>query len=498
MNANLQNKSIQRNGTGEDIRYSPRVLSDLKKMVIPHPIIKASPVPNPVEILKFPKSPQKTVNERFRYHLLCPENLMPILDEIEKNPPDLPAFRMAYLREIIYLICAHEREDGYSYLLMKLVSKLIPGEEHYFKYLLGRGWIERTSNYKPGAKSYGYRFVEKFRSKYIGYPLNDARLIRRIEKCKPAARRWGYSIQNEFIENIKIAPAAWDFIEKHYTEDNYNYAIGCLTRIQNGEWKHNFDETAGRYHSNITNMPKDLRRFIEIYGQRITTNIDIKNSQPYFIILLLTNPGKIAHLAKDKYLRMFLESLQISDSEDIKRYITLVTAGKLYEYLWKQFKARGLHFESRDGVKKVVMQILFDYNSHMPIARQIFAELFPVVHEIFNRLRGSKKGDKFESFKRFSILLQSIEAEVMLKKIYPRIIKELPEVVALTVHDSILCTAGVNRIFAIMNEELKAYVGYTPILKIETFAAFGSSTLGIIAIERGKGEREGEKGSIVL
>lgn len=481
MNTNLQNNSLRNIRTDEQNRYSPRVLTDIKKIDYPH-LRKARKIKS---ILMIPEPLQKSDIEKVKYHFLIPKNLIPVLNQIEQNPPKIPGFRMAYLKEIIYFICMHRRDDGYSYLLMSIISKIIPNEEYYFRFLLSQGLIDRTNHYEVGVKSYGYRFPEKYQSKFIQYPLRDARLIRRLEKLKPLTRKRIATSQDKFIRDFTMRPAVREFIERNLEGESYNYALAHLTQIENGDKFYLIDPTAGRYHNNITNMHKELRRFIEIHGHHFTDNIDIRNSQPYFSILFLTNPGKIAQLAKNKNLRMFLESLQPSKNEDVNKYIPLVVSGKFYEYLVDEFGSRGLTY-SRDEVKKQVMKIFFDRNIHSSKAKEIFAELFPTVYGIFNLIRGNKKGDKFTSYERFSILLQAIEANVMLNIIYPRIIRELPEVIALTIHDSIMCTGEAKKILDIMNEELKKFVGTAPLLKVESLNKYSDPKLVNDRYSKGK------------
>jgi hypothetical protein len=103
-------------------------------------------------------------------------------------------------------------------------------------------------------------------------------------------------------------------------------------------------------------------------------------------------------------------------------------------------------------------------------ARAIFKANFKTVHRIFSKVRGSEKGDKFTSFKRFAILLQSVESFLMLDVILKRIYRELPGTIAVTVHDSVmtgLLTNNVEAVRKIMEEELTFFVGMTPQIKIE-------------------------------
>jgi hypothetical protein len=160
--------------------------------------------------------------------------------------------------------------------------------------------------------------------------------------------------------------------------------------------------------------------------------------------------------------------------EDVKRYIYLVTSGQIYEYLMHEFSKVGLQV-TRDETKVQVLRILFARN-RMPEdeinrkCRQIFKARFPTVLRIFSKVRGREKGDKFHNYKRFAILLQRIEAYLMLDVILKRIHKELPGTIAITIHDSIMTgilTNNVEAVREIMIEELTSFIGFPPQIKIE-------------------------------
>lgn len=109
-------------------------------------------------------------------------------------------------------------------------------------------------------------------------------------------------------------------------------------------------------------------------------------------------------------------------------------------------------------------------NVHVSKSRKVFAELFPEVYRVFSLVRGSQRGNKFNSYQRFSILLQRIEAHLVLDVIERKINEEYPEIITLTIHDSImtsLYTDHVQVVKEIMEEELTHFVGFKPKLKIE-------------------------------
>jgi len=295
-----------------------------------------------------------------KFKNVIPEKLIPIIEQVKQNPPSIPGFRISFLEQIIYWICSKKEENGYSYLNMKYLRKQIPQAEQYVKYLLSIPLIERTKNYIPGKRSYGYRIATDFESKYVYRIVTDQKLIRKINETPRKFAR-GFSVQNKYIQDFTIDPQALKFAENNYSGESYNTAIVSINMVNNGEKYSLVDKAGGRFYSNLTNMPSGLRQFVRIKDRYLRANVDIKNSQPYFSTMILTNPREVVRFAKSKEFGMVLKNLYIPDNEDIKLYINLVTTGMFYEYFMPYFEANGLP-ATRAEVKKAVMTILFDRN----------------------------------------------------------------------------------------------------------------------------------------
>jgi hypothetical protein len=421
------------------------------------------------------------------YKQVIPEKLEPRIKDIEKHPPRIPGFRQSFLLQIIYWICTKKEENGYSYLNMKYLRKQIPQAEQYVKYLLDVNLIERTKGYIPGERSYGYRIATEFESRYVFKTVTDQKLIRRIKETPKKFAR-GFSIQNKYIKDFTLDPQAVKFAESNYSGECYNSALVAINMVNNGEKYSLIDDAGGRFYSNLTNMPKDLRPFVMVNNRRLRANVDIKNSQPYFTTMLLTKPAELVRFAKSKDFAMVLKSLNISNNEDVKHYINLVTEGRFYEFLMPYFEAKGLPC-TRSEVKKAVMIILFDQNrDRISRAKRIFINLFPTVHKIFSIVRGDGGGE------RFPILLQAIEAQIVLRVILPRLNNEFPNIIAFTVHDSLLVTDNPEVVQRVMIAELTKFTGYSPILKIEFFPTkhnFRDVSRDKAGIREGKEEGEG-------
>lgn len=418
-----------------------------------------------------------------KYYQLVPEKIYQNFSVIESLlRPDIKGFSTDNLKEVISIVACHVRkEDGLAPLSMAYINKLVPQGQFYLTGLIHLGIIQRSGQFIPGATCYKYDFAPEYQSRYLSFPLNNAKLILRIKTVWDELRKEeaktirGHSDQVKYLKQLTIAGNFNEFINSNYTSetDQYNSILASATRIINGKIKYNIDNTSGRFHSNITNMAKGLRPYLRIKGEPLV-NIDIKNSQPYLSTIILTNPSKVSNMTKNPAFALLLQTLKYKDTEDVKKYIYLVASGQLYEFLMLEFSKECLEL-TRSETKRQVLRILFARN-RMPKdeinkkCRQIFKDRFPIVHRIFSKVRGAEKGDKFSNFKRFAILLQRIESHLMLDVILKRIYEELPGTIAVTVHDSIMTgilTNNVEAVRKIITDELTLFVGFEPKTNIE-------------------------------
>jgi hypothetical protein len=431
------------------------------------------------------------LKDQQKYYQLLPEKVvqdLPVIEDLMRA--EIKGYSSGYLKEIISMICFHIRRksrEGIEVedppLRMEYVRMIVPNAEKYIRVLIEIGIIKRTSFYIPGEISYRYNFTTEYQSKYLAIKIDNARLIYRIKKTYESFNKLvlksirGQSNQFKFLKMITLAEGWRDYVESFKeNQEQYNSILASALRIVRGEFYCKIDNTEGRFHSNLTNMKKGLRKYVRINGQPLT-NIDLKNSQPYLSAILLTFPSKVSWLAKKQALSMLLERLKISLNEDVKKYIYLVTKGQFYEYLIQEFSKEGLILDRKE-VKNQVLRILFAPN-RLPKkelnrkCRLIFQDRFPTVHRIFSKIRGRDQStSEFENSNRFAILLASIESHLLLNVIVRRINKEYPSIIALTIHDSIMTgflTDDVATVKRIMIEELENFVGFQPQIEIESY-----------------------------
>jgi hypothetical protein len=420
-----------------------------------------------------------------KYYQLIPQKILRKLAVIEALiEPLIDNYSTDNLKEVISIVACHTRKDNDEIpLKMYYFRMLVASGDLYMKHLCEQGIILRSGYYVPGQLSFKYSFAPKYKSKFIALPLTNAKLILRIEQAYERFRRdaaktaRGHLDQTKYLNSahLSIDPGYIDFLNANLTAgtEQYNLILANAMRIVNGDITYSIDDTSGRFHSNITNLVKGLRPYLRVDGQPLC-NIDVKNSQPYLSTIILTNPGKVSYMTKNAAFALLLETLKVTLTEDVKKYISLVVSGQLYEYLMQEFAAEGLSL-NRSETKVQVLRILFarnraPKNETNRKAREVFKTRFPKVHKIFSKVRGSQRGDKFTSFKRFAILLQRIEAYLMLDRVIKHIYKELPGTIAITIHDSVMTGILTNNVAAvrkILIDELTFFVGFPPQIAME-------------------------------
>lgn len=150
-------------------------------------------------------------------------------------------------------------------------------------------------------------------------------------------------------------------------------------------------DSDNRLHTNLTNMPSKFRPYLTYYGENIRS-LDIKNSQSYFMVLVLESFGdsRIIEIMNRVFRNSNIGNIQqklqrITSSKTFQEEFTplkkAVLTGKFYEFLMPLFpdikpdydgvfrkkfynsytgKAEVKKFSTkRDMMKKLTLQILY-------------------------------------------------------------------------------------------------------------------------------------------
>lgn len=362
-----------------------------------------------------------------------------------------------YLREVI----DKRNKDQFIPLNYKELKGIISKRKttEILNYLIRWGILERDNHYYKGIKSIGYRINKdtpplmrehsdtntrekglqtltntnslerknlkinenkrfkfkriELKDKLICKKLRDFR-IKRINDMKSRDEVLHQLYIN--LTNIKIDhKEAFKYIRETYSPLSNEYASRELSiqMIRDGNWFFNRDETGNRVHTNLTNLSGDLRRFLS-FGKQTLGQVDITNSQPFFLAIALKKMIDVSSPHYEEYLK----------------YKNIVERGQFYEEMMTILEYTG----TRDEFKKFFFQkILFGRNNKKLNKEEMaFKEVFP---EIFRLIRLVKKNDHSQ----LAISLQREESKTIIDDCIGRIIEENPGTFVLTIHDSIVC-----------------------------------------------------------
>ena len=430
---------------------------------------------------------------------------------IVKYPPDFKYQKDHFYYLIDYISNAMDLEDldnndGFVNLNAQRLQRVIHNYKKYMDHLQQHGFIQTDMKYIPGEKSRGYRL-----SKYTGHkatvkriPIDYLPMIKhkamelneqqeehaKSRKQYPHLTRWFNNLlridrEGAIEETERLFPEQTGAIRGKRKGKPSDWArrykaIQAINKFDNQDFYYSIDDNVGRFHSNLTNIKKELRNYITYNGQRLV-NVDIKNSQPLFSTLLFSKdfysekselinifniPTVLPLLSTTKHsyssiIIMLVKTLENTDYKDINLYLEMVNSGAFYEKISKLMYPAAATFDKK-AMKLMILIIFFSTNRYMgqPGAKpkRDFKEHFPTVYKIFKTI-------KVRNHTALAHILQRIESMVMIQKVADRISKEKPELPIFTIHDSVVTTVGnEDYVSALIQEEVSRLTGLTALL----------------------------------
>lgn len=349
-------------------------------------------------------------------------------------------------------------------------------------------------------KCKGYKLTYRYsKLKVTANYITDNDIIEKIEKHKdiniPKEKHYKFIYDNLLKIEIDYKPAI-EFINAEYTKDyakaktkkekekainKFNSAFMSIDYIYRKKWFFKVDDVAGRIHNNITNLSRDLRKFLRYNGQKLK-NIDIANSQPFLFNILIQEIAKMLFgydFKNGLYISLYKEgsnkhkspyvtpnkelNCKNNDLNELNLYYSLTSQGILYDYLMEKWQINTEKID-RNEFKKIFFGQVFFINPHINHLYE-YRNLFDLELNIISRIIDyCKNGSK----KTLPIKLQKAEADIIINKIIKRITRDKPELFALTIHDSILTTEeNVEYVKKIMFDEFENNFNLKPSIKIE-------------------------------
>lgn len=365
-------------------------------------------------------------------------------------------------------------KDSFIHLQSQILREIIGWRLFYVirNNLLSRKVIEMDHSYLKNEYSKSYRLTDPYREvNHRKIKIEDEMILLRINKHKlKSINNIPEGLQFEFLFNnlnrISINQTeAIKFINENYSGDLdiYNAYRLSIEYINEKTFFFKVDHTAGRVHTNITNLSKDLRCFLHNEGKPLI-NIDICNSQPFLFNILIQDflKAKQPNTSFSFNNNTLYNNLPyVVQFPDVTMYESLTSEGKFYEFLMKK---AGIKSENRQEFKKSFFGKIFFCNTqdHYTYKEaKLFRKLFPTVYSIITHY-------KKEDYRKLAINLQRAEADLMINKVCKRISIERPEIFITTIHDSILTTEeNKSYICKVILSEFERNFNLKPSIKIE-------------------------------
>jgi hypothetical protein len=389
----------------------------------------------------------------------------------------------------------------------------------YLDHLLGNGFIRTDMEYIPGKKSKGFLLnrYNGHRAEVKRIPIEDF-IIRQKRKKEwtlqlkektKADQKYGH-ITKWFNAKLQIDVAgATKKVEELFPAQagrirgkrkgkpsdwakRYK-AIYSINKFANQEFYYSVDDNVGRFHSNLTNIKRELRCYITYDGQKLV-NVDIKNAQPFFSTLLLNknfyerqtsiinfysfptflklllppSSSNTINYPLSTTIIMLVKSLKKLIGKGFGDYENYVNSGDFYKKLADTVYPNQPY--DKQAMKTMVFTIFFSNNRYMgqkgAKPKKDFKEHFPNVFEVFRLI-------KVKNHRALAHLLQRIESAIMIGAVASRIAKERPDLPFFTIHDSIATTEGNEEYVAkIVMEEIIKLTNLTVKLGIEIWDEF--------------------------
>lgn len=322
----------------------------------------------------------------------------------------------------------YSRDSNINLWSLILKEKYGKFYNYYIDYLVDIGFMTISSNYLKNVKARTYRLNSSELFSVKRCKITDKFLIKKYSKDflqksflelnnSPIPYEIRAKLVDDLykvkIDNVSALNYLDDLKSKDFiTETKYMKNKISVENISANNIFFKFDEY-GRIHTNFTVLKKHIRHNFLTFENEPIVEIDIANSQPLFLAVLMKrklSPTKLVN-------------------KDVTRYIELVQNGLIYEELMKK-----AGIDNRDDCKIMLYRVLFGNNNDKKKEDQLFFDIFPNVLSFIKNYKSENK-----NYKSLSHDLQQLESEFIFNDVVAHIMRFNKEIPIFTVHDSISC-----------------------------------------------------------
>ena len=431
--------------------------------------------------------------KRFRRYI--PVLIKQKLDELTYNRKDdlYVIIDLVYRKEVYYK-SDYQNLYGFTEISQAQFKELLPssdGLHSALEFLINNHLLIRNDFYQIAAKSKAYKLPKEMLGKTIPVTIEDkninSRIGKQLKKYKAMKEQRLEFAQTKYLKTFRIdmqeASKAVldkavceirrlsfnlglslshsdiiDIIECRPSHTTKRARILChpnggelhdimhryvvhstrLNAIIDGFLFFKRNETNGRLDTNLTSLPSYLRPYI-ISDEKLV-NLDIKNSQPYFLYAMIKDNPDI-------------------NTEEIQRFGELVISGTLYEAMMERYRLVKGYIRTRAQMKHMMYRIFFSKNQSYQKEKDFLGSMFPSIMAFINQTNRIQNNT-------LAIRLQRMESHSVLDVIMPLLQSE--GMAPYTIHDSFICMESeAARIREVFVQKLSELYGIAPAMHMD-------------------------------
>lgn len=429
-----------------------------------------------------------------------------------------------------------KKNNGFTPLCSKYMCKIHHEYSQYMDYLVQAGIMETDSFFIEGIKCRYYKFTEPYR----GQQLKEIEVKQHVLRQK--LKRWHNEIKKKHKDELRgynhivkwllahklqiDGDAAREWIKQYYireegrirkntkpeicAEELKKLVESCermkyaVKRIESNSYDISnckLGKNSKRLYTVLTGMKSELRNFIKIDG-KIPVCSDLKNCQPYLLLLLLfsefwqskhvkTDRLQLCKVAPDIYSSIDREGIlncitlvksaenQPQQGISLDEFRSMVAGGKMYEFLFSElpkmasteylsrYGKAGL-LSSKESIKTVMLWIMNCDSSDTNKLNSLFYEPYRNFKKLFPKVVMLLEKIKEGNHSRFAWIMQRVESHLMLRLTCKKISTIIPDAPLFTIHDSIVITEGNEELVQdVLRDVLIKKIGIAPTVDVK-------------------------------
>jgi hypothetical protein len=410
---------------------------------------------------------------------------------LSAKPPDFKHDSLYFYYFMDYLLKAQylfKKEQDFIAINTRMVrAEIVANIDKYIKYLKNGEFIISDETFIAGSKSKGYSINSKYGlTDFASIEIQPhTKLYNKITKIINLKKSHYNRLEPFLLTMLKHYkaieidyPQAVKWIENEAQKENRLIYFMMLNNFNDKRFRYfKRNKTNNRLDTNLTNLKSELRQFIK--GDYVS--IDLKNSQPFFLSMLLQSivqDNSINRcclldnftLIKTFGIKAFKSISKVRHFEEnaflanLSMYSVEVLNGTLYDNIIEKYKGEAL---TRKQIKDIMFKVLFSSNNCIINGRlfypykkekEIFASVYPSVYEIIEILKANNNS-------LLPIYLQRLESYIFIDCIAKKLVEN--NIIPLTIHDSVIVQiAKTNETLEIMNDVFNENFGCVPMFHV--------------------------------